>query len=118
MGIRVLGSPLTPEPEGKPEFKLNAGERYGWWVENGCEEERSQCATVHGAVNNFRTQILLDTGATVSMISWDLAHRLKIKLNPQKRIKVSGLGDVPSYITSSAQIKITLGWRVVYVMEV
>ncbi|OWY96101.1 hypothetical protein PHMEG_00033722, partial [Phytophthora megakarya] len=35
-----------------------------------------------------------------------------------KRIKVSGLGGVPSYIPSSAQIKITLGWRVVYVMDV
>ncbi|OWY91505.1 hypothetical protein PHMEG_00039894, partial [Phytophthora megakarya] len=52
------------------------------------------------------------------MISLDLARRLKIKLNSQKRIKVSGLGGVPSYITSSAQIKITLGWRVVYVMDV
>ncbi|OWZ12268.1 hypothetical protein PHMEG_00014601 [Phytophthora megakarya] len=42
----------------------------------------------------------------------------EIKLNSQKRIKVSGVGGVPSYITSSAQIKITLGWRVVYVMDV
>ncbi|OWZ08357.1 hypothetical protein PHMEG_00019118 [Phytophthora megakarya] len=52
------------------------------------------------------------------MISLDLARRLKIKLNSQKRIKVSGLGGGPSNITSSAQIKITLGWRVVYVMDV
>ncbi|OWY91504.1 hypothetical protein PHMEG_00039893 [Phytophthora megakarya] len=57
----VSGPPFPPEPEGKPEFKLNPGERYGWWVENDREEERRQCATVHGAVNNFRTQILLDT---------------------------------------------------------
>ncbi|OWY91314.1 hypothetical protein PHMEG_00040153, partial [Phytophthora megakarya] len=120
LGIRqsVSGPPLPPEPECNLEFKLNTGERYGWWVENDREEERRQCATVHGAVNYFRTQILLDTGATVSMISLDLARRLKIKLNSQKRIKVSGLGGVPSYITSSAQIKITLGWRVVYVMDV
>ncbi|OWY91602.1 Aspartic protease, partial [Phytophthora megakarya] len=87
----VSGPPLPPEPEGKPEFKLNPGERYGWWVENDREEERRQCATVHGAVNNFRTQILLDTGATVSMISFDLARRVKFKLNSQKRSKVSGL---------------------------
>ncbi|OWZ12195.1 hypothetical protein PHMEG_00014678 [Phytophthora megakarya] len=108
----VSGPPLPPEPEGKPEFKLNPGEWYGWWAENDRDEERRQCAT-----------ILLDIGATVSMISLDLARRLKIKLNSQKRIKVSGLGSVPSYITSSyitssAQIKITLGWRVVYVMDV
>ncbi|OWZ07760.1 LOW QUALITY PROTEIN: hypothetical protein PHMEG_00019811 [Phytophthora megakarya] len=106
--VHVSGPPLPPEPEGKPEFKLNPGERYGWWVENDREEVRRQCATDHGAVNNFRTQILLDTGATVSMISLDLARRLKIKLNSQKRIKVSGLGGV-RYISSSGQIKITLG---------
>ncbi|OWZ00285.1 LOW QUALITY PROTEIN: hypothetical protein PHMEG_00028559 [Phytophthora megakarya] len=110
----VSGPPLPPAPEGKPDFKLNPGERYGSWVENDREEERRQCATVHGAVNNFRTQILLDTRATVSMISLDLARRLKIKLNSQKRIKVSGLGGVPSYITSSAQDQD----HFVYVMDV
>ncbi|OWY95662.1 hypothetical protein PHMEG_00034274 [Phytophthora megakarya] len=100
----VSGPPLPPEPEGKPEFKLKPGERYDSWVKNDREEERRQCATVHGAVNNFRTQILLDTGATVSMISLDLARRLKIKLNSQKQKRI--------------KIKITLGWRVVYVMDV
>ncbi|OWZ06347.1 hypothetical protein PHMEG_00021410 [Phytophthora megakarya] len=95
----VSGPSLPPEPEGKPEFKLNPEERYGWRVENDREEERRQCATGHGAVNNFT-----------------LARTLKIKFNSQKPIK--GLGGVPSYITSSAQIKITLGWRVVYVMDV
>ncbi|OWY98647.1 hypothetical protein PHMEG_00030538 [Phytophthora megakarya] len=52
------------------------------------------------------------------MISLDLARRLKFKLNSQKRIKVLGLGDIPSYITSRAPIKIILEWRVVYVMDV
>ncbi|OWZ10212.1 LOW QUALITY PROTEIN: hypothetical protein PHMEG_00016975 [Phytophthora megakarya] len=47
-----------------------------------------------------------------------LARTLKIKFNSQKPIKVSGLDGIPSYITSSAQIKITMGWRVVYVMDV
>ncbi|OWY93223.1 hypothetical protein PHMEG_00037458, partial [Phytophthora megakarya] len=98
-----------------PRINLNSGKPRG---ANDREEERRQCATIHGAVNNFRTQILLDTGATVSMISLDLARRLKIKLNAQKRIKVSGLMGVPSYIPSSAQIKITLGWQVVLVMDI
>ncbi|POM69690.1 Hypothetical protein PHPALM_14017 [Phytophthora palmivora] len=82
------------------------------------KEDKQQVATVHGAVNDFRTQILLDTGATVSMISLDLARRLKLKLNSQKRIKVSGLGGVPTYITASTQIKVTLGRRVVYILDV
>ncbi|OWZ22560.1 Aspartic protease [Phytophthora megakarya] len=52
------GLPLPLGPEGKPEYKLNPGERI---IAN---KERRQCATAHGAVNNFRTQILLDTGAS------------------------------------------------------
>ncbi|POM61193.1 reverse transcriptase [Phytophthora palmivora] len=52
------------------------------------------------------------------MISLGLARRLKLKLNSQKRIKVSGLGGVPTYITASTQIKVTLGRRVVYILDV
>ncbi|OWZ17567.1 Aspartic protease [Phytophthora megakarya] len=80
--------PLPPEPEGKPEFKLNPGERI-------IVNRKDVVCYIHGAVNNFRTEILLGTGTTVSMIRLDLARRLKIKLNSQKRIKVSGLGGVP-----------------------
>ncbi|POM59974.1 hypothetical protein PHPALM_31223 [Phytophthora palmivora] len=110
--------PLPAEPKGPAQFKLNFGERYGWWAHHDEKEDKQQVATVHGAVNDFRTQVLLDTGATVSMISLDLARRLKLKLNSQKRIKVSGLGGVPTYITASTQIKITLGRRVVYILDV
>ncbi|POM62245.1 LOW QUALITY PROTEIN: reverse transcriptase [Phytophthora palmivora] len=110
--------PLPAEPEGPAQFKLNFGERYGWWAHHDEKEDKQQVATVHGAVNDFRTQILLDTGATVSMISLDLAHRHKLKLNSQKRIKVSGLGGVPTYITASTQIKITLGRRIVSILDV
>ncbi|POM61732.1 hypothetical protein PHPALM_29216, partial [Phytophthora palmivora] len=108
--------PLPAEPEGPAQFKLNFGERYGWWAHH--DEKEEQVDTVHGAVNDFRTQILLDTAATVSMISLNLARRLKLKLNSQKRIKVSGLGGVPTYITASTQIKVTLGRRVVYILDV
>ncbi|POM61465.1 hypothetical protein PHPALM_29509 [Phytophthora palmivora] len=76
--------PLPAEPEGPAQLKLNFGERYGWWAHHDEKEDKQQVATVHGAVNDFRTQILLDTGATVSMISLDLARRLKLKLNSQK----------------------------------
>ncbi|POM68104.1 Hypothetical protein PHPALM_15780 [Phytophthora palmivora] len=111
-------SPLPAQPEGTADFKLNFGERYVWWAHHDEKDDKQQVATVHGAVNDFRTQILLDTGAPVSMISLDLARRLTLKLNSQKRIKVSGLGGVPTYITASTQIKITLGRRVVYILDV
>ncbi|GMF41639.1 unnamed protein product [Phytophthora fragariaefolia] len=114
----VSSLPSPPEPEKRTEFRLLPGERYGWWGEHDPEEERRQVAVVHGAINDSRTQILLDTGATVSMISLDLAGRLKLMLNSHKQIKVSGLGGVPTYINASAQIKITLGHRVVYVVDV
>jgi hypothetical protein len=54
----------------------------------------------------------------VSMIGLDLARRLKLKLRMRDPIRVSGLGGVPTYISGSARIKITLGPRIVYVMSV
>ncbi|GMG17973.1 unnamed protein product [Phytophthora fragariaefolia] len=70
---------------------------------------------VHGAVNDCRTKILLDTGASVSMLSFDFARKLKLKLRTHKRMKISGLGGVPTYISAHAEVKITLGPRVVYI---
>ncbi|GMF52626.1 unnamed protein product [Phytophthora fragariaefolia] len=72
MTTLIDDGPVLPE--------LLQGERYGWWAEHDPEEEKRQAAVVHGAVNDSRTQILLDTGAKVSRISLDLARRLKLKL--------------------------------------
>ncbi|OWZ10511.1 hypothetical protein PHMEG_00016633 [Phytophthora megakarya] len=51
------------------------------------------------------------------MISLGLARKLKLKLNGQNQVKVSGLGGIPTEITASAEVKITLGSRVVYIVE-
>ncbi|GMF15702.1 unnamed protein product [Phytophthora fragariaefolia] len=112
----ISSSPLSRGPK----YALNSGCSQARDMAGGpstIQKKRRQVAVVHGAVNDSRTQILLHTGATVSMISLDLARRLKLKLNSHKQIKVSGLGCVLTYINASAQIKITLGHRVVYVMD-
>jgi predicted aspartyl protease len=77
-----------------------------------------QVAMAHGAVDDVRVNILLDTGASVSMISLDLARRLKVNFNRHKQIKVSRLGGIPTCITASTQVKVTLRFRVVYVVDV
>ncbi|KAE9278580.1 hypothetical protein PR003_g28479 [Phytophthora rubi] len=51
------------------------------------------------------------------MISLDLARRLQLTLSSHRQFKVSGLGGVPTYISSSTQVKVTLGHRVVYVLD-
>ncbi|KAE9311340.1 hypothetical protein PR003_g20044 [Phytophthora rubi] len=43
--------------------------------------------------------------------------RLQLTLSSHRQIKVSGLGGVPTYISSSTQVKVTLGHRVVYVLD-
>ncbi|OWY96152.1 hypothetical protein PHMEG_00033659 [Phytophthora megakarya] len=45
-------------------------------------------------------------------------ERLKLKLKFGKQISGSGLGGVPTNITASAKVKITLGPRVMYVVDV
>ncbi|OWZ12143.1 LOW QUALITY PROTEIN: hypothetical protein PHMEG_00014739 [Phytophthora megakarya] len=56
--------------------------------------------------------------ASVSTMSLDLARRLKLKLRTHRQIKVSGLGGVTTYINTHARVKITLGWSVVYVLNI
>ncbi|GMF19437.1 unnamed protein product [Phytophthora fragariaefolia] len=92
------------------------GQPYGWWEEHNSDETKKG-AMVHGAVNNCRTDILLDSGASVSMMSLDLARRLKLRFKFCKRLRVSGLGGVPTIITATTEVKLTLGLCVVYIME-
>ncbi|POM68478.1 Hypothetical protein PHPALM_15361, partial [Phytophthora palmivora] len=73
---------------------------------------------VYGAVKDCRTKVLLDTGATVNSVSFYLARKLGLRLKSHKQTKVSGMGGVPTYIGASAQVKITLGSRVVYLLDV
>ncbi|OWY98928.1 LOW QUALITY PROTEIN: Aspartic protease [Phytophthora megakarya] len=75
-------------PEFPVEFRLRDGECYGWWTTRQPGKEKRRIATVHGAVNDVITRILLDTGASLSMISLDLARKLKLKLNRQNQVKV------------------------------
>ncbi|EGZ11513.1 hypothetical protein PHYSODRAFT_336037 [Phytophthora sojae] len=111
---------LDPEDEMENhlEFALTPGEKYGWWSEHTLPGEMRKMAMVHGAIFHHRTQILLDTGTTTSILGLDLARRLKLKLRRGFRLRVTGMGDAPTYITAQAKIKLTLGVRVVYVMDV
>ncbi|GMF47205.1 unnamed protein product [Phytophthora fragariaefolia] len=108
--------PDNNDRDDPPEFRLGPGQRYGWWEEHNPDETK-KVAMVHGAVNNCRTDILLDSGASVSMMSLDLARRFKLRLKFCKQLRVSGLGGVPTIITATTEVKTTLGPRVVYVME-
>ncbi|EGZ04820.1 hypothetical protein PHYSODRAFT_394802, partial [Phytophthora sojae] len=92
------------------------GESCDWWDDHE-PEDAHELAMVHGAVNDCRTKIVLDTGASVSMLSFDFAGRLKLKLRPHKQMKVSGLGGAPTYISAHAEVMITFGPRVVYVFR-
>ncbi|EGZ27096.1 hypothetical protein PHYSODRAFT_472956 [Phytophthora sojae] len=46
-------------PDGPTEFRLEPGERYGWWVDHEPDKNSHELTTVHGAVNDFRLRILL-----------------------------------------------------------
>ncbi|KAE9003002.1 hypothetical protein PR001_g18099 [Phytophthora rubi] len=106
----------VPELDPPIEFRLEPGERFGWWKDHESDDDR-KVATVHGAVNNHRIPIMLDTGASVSMVSADLARKLKLKLSVHSPLRVSGLGGVPTIIRSKVQVKDTIGPRVVYILD-
>ncbi|KAE8962510.1 hypothetical protein PR001_g29685 [Phytophthora rubi] len=106
----------VPELDPPIEFRLAPGERFGWWKDHESDDDR-KVATVHGAVNNHRIPIMLDTGASVSMVSADLARKLKLKVSVHSPLRVSGLGGVPTIIRFKAQVKVTIGPRVVYILD-
>ncbi|KAJ8548606.1 hypothetical protein ON010_g11067 [Phytophthora cinnamomi] len=106
----------TSGADSRVELRLHPGERYGWWGDHE-PDETHEVAVVHGAVNECRTKIPLNSGASISMLSFDFARKLKLKLQTHKKMKVSGLGGVPTYISAHAEVKITLGARVVYVFR-
>ncbi|GMF47223.1 unnamed protein product [Phytophthora fragariaefolia] len=112
----VERSPENNEWDDPPEFRLSPGQRFGWWRYHNYDETK-KVVMVHGVVNNCRTDILLDSGASGSMLSLDLARRPKLRLKRCKQLRVSGLGGVPTIITATTEVKITLGPRVVYIME-
>ncbi|OWZ06608.1 hypothetical protein PHMEG_00021115 [Phytophthora megakarya] len=103
--------------EAPVEVALGPGQRYGWWEDHDSENSY-EIANVCGAINDRRTRMLLDTGASVSIVSLDLARRLSLKIRTHRQIKVSGLGGIPTYISAHARVKITLGWEVVYIQDV
>jgi hypothetical protein len=100
------------------EYELRNGERYGWWVDHNPDPKKRDAAMVHGAVNDCRTKIVMDTGATVNIVSFDFARKIGLTLKSHKQTRVSGMGGVPTYIGASAQVKITLGQSVVYILDV
>ncbi|GMF36809.1 unnamed protein product [Phytophthora fragariaefolia] len=110
------GCPDNNDRDDPPEFRLGPGQRYGWWEEHNSDETK-KVASVHGAVNNCRRDIRLDSGASISTMSLNLARRLKLRLKVCKQLRVSGLSGVPTIITATTEVKITLGSRVVYIME-
>ncbi|KAG2788131.1 hypothetical protein PC129_g19673 [Phytophthora cactorum] len=107
------GAELVDE---KPaEVIIILGERYGWWANHSLEDKHSM-ALVHGAVNNHRTQMILNSDASTTILSLDFARKLKLKLKTHAKLKFKGLGGVTTYIRAQADVKLTLGVRVVYVL--
>ncbi|KAJ0392354.1 hypothetical protein P43SY_008719 [Pythium insidiosum] len=48
----------------------------------------------------------------------DLARQLGLELSFKERLKVKGVGDITTYVTARARVKITLGVSVVYYMDI
>ncbi|GMF29474.1 unnamed protein product [Phytophthora fragariaefolia] len=108
-----------PRRELAKEVQLLSGERLGWRSEQKFDRRVRMRTLVNGAVNNTRTQILLDTGANVSVISEKYARKLRLReiLGHGRCMEVQGITKGKTTTTRRASVKITLGWERVYVFE-
>ncbi|GMF32553.1 unnamed protein product [Phytophthora fragariaefolia] len=77
-------------------------------------------ALVMGAVNDWRTKILLDTGANISAVSESFARkpRLRRSVSLDKKIDIQGIAKDKVYTQEQTKVKLTLGWELVYESEV
>ncbi|KAG2789747.1 hypothetical protein PC116_g7253 [Phytophthora cactorum] len=116
---RVL-SATSHEPKGRSKMmRLNPGEKQGWWSAKKFDRRIRMRALVQGAVNDTRTRILLDSGANVSVITDTFAKKLRLRDVPDhgRRIDIQGISEGKVSTTRRAQVKITLGWEMVYEFE-
>ncbi|OWZ12931.1 hypothetical protein PHMEG_00013828 [Phytophthora megakarya] len=61
---------------------------------------------------------MLDSGASTSIISLDIARRLKLRVEPRGEQLLNGIDGVKAKVTNKCRVKITLGHRVVYTLDV
>ncbi|KAF1794595.1 Aspartic peptidase domain [Phytophthora cactorum] len=88
-------------------MRLNPGEKQGWWSAKKFDRRIRMRALVQRRVNDKRTRILLDTGANVSVITDTFAKKLRLRDDKRRQ----------GVTTRRAQVKITLGWEMVYEFE-
>jgi len=75
-------------------------------------------ALVRGFIFHHRTLIMLDSGASTSILSLDLARRLRLKLESRGELVLNGLDGVKTKVSNKCQVTITLGHRVVYTLDI
>ncbi|GMF15603.1 unnamed protein product [Phytophthora fragariaefolia] len=73
-----------------------------------------------GAVNNWRTKILLDTGANISVVSESFARKLRLRrrVSLEKKVDIQSIAKDMVYTQERAKVKLTLGWELVYEFDV
>jgi len=105
-------------PELSQVLHLRPGESRGWWRTHPGTDTKPTIALVHGAICDRRLPILLDSGASTSILSLSLARELGLKLDQSGGLAVKGLGGVTAEIRARTRVKITLGHRLVYHVDV
>ncbi|OWY95068.1 hypothetical protein PHMEG_00035033 [Phytophthora megakarya] len=99
----VYTSHVSPD-EDELSFELQPGERRGWWEANSWDDSACSVAFVHGSDFHHRTLLMLDS--------------LKLRVEPRGELLLNGIDGVKTKVTNKCRIKITLGHRVVYTLDV
>ncbi|GMF53357.1 unnamed protein product [Phytophthora fragariaefolia] len=113
----VYTSHLAPDDE-ELLYRLRHGQRRGWWEANAWDDNAGSVALVYGSMFHHRTRLMLDSGASTSILSLDLARRLKLKLKSRGELILNGIDGVKIRVSDQCEVMVTLGHRVVYTFDV
>ncbi|GMF23986.1 unnamed protein product [Phytophthora fragariaefolia] len=113
----VYTSHVAPDDEGL-SYRLRPGQRRGWWEANAWDDVAGSAVLVHGSIFHHPTLLMLDSGASTSIRSLDLAHRIKLKLNSWGELILNGIDGVKTRVSDQCEVMETLGHHLVYTFDV
>ena len=99
------------------ESDLLPGESRGYWKYHVPTKWFRQ-AKASGKVNNDRANLLLDTGAEISILDIAFARKVGCKIDEDARQECVGIGEAVYTTEGRIRIKITLNENFVYIFKV
>ena len=99
----------------RTEIKLESYEEWGW--QRNTTLKAYPQAELEGMVNNYPLRITADTGSNCNLLTPGIAKELGLQVHQFREAAVKGIGKGKLAIEGFAQVKVTLGEGMAYIVD-